>query len=83
MSRSRPPSPNDAFARWDRAHLHEFRLSDGTWLTTPYGDDDELGPSLDVPSCRPRPEASRHQAEEVAFYRPSRIRSRPYSNSST
>lgn len=38
---------DDAFARWDRAHLHEFRLSDGVRLTTPYGDDDELGPSLD------------------------------------
>jgi hypothetical protein len=38
---------DDAFARWDRAHLHEFHLADGTRLTTPYGDDDELGPSLD------------------------------------
>ena len=38
---------DDAFARWDRAHLHEFRLADGTRLTTPYGDDDEVGPSLD------------------------------------
>ena len=38
---------DDAFARWDRAHLHEFRLADGTRLTTPYGDDDELGPALD------------------------------------
>ena len=26
---------DDAFARWDRAHLHEFRLVDGTRLTTP------------------------------------------------
>lgn len=32
---------DDAFARWDRAHLHEFRLADGTRLTTPYGNDDE------------------------------------------
>lgn len=38
---------DDAFARWDRAHLHEFRLADGTRLTTPYGDDDEMGPALD------------------------------------
>jgi len=38
---------DDALARWDRAHLHEFRLADGTRLTTPYGHDDELGPSLD------------------------------------
>ncbi len=40
---------DDAFARWDRAHLHEFHLADGTRLTTPYGeeDEDELGPSLD------------------------------------
>src|SRR6266568_2900149 len=27
---------DDAFARWDRAHLHDFTLADGTWLTTPY-----------------------------------------------
>ena len=38
---------DDAFARWDRAHLHEFYLVDGTRLTTPYGDDDAFGPSLD------------------------------------
>jgi len=38
---------DDAFARWDRAHLHEFELADGTRLTTPYGDDDEFGPSVD------------------------------------
>ena len=38
---------DDASARWDRAHLHEFRLVDGTRLTTLYGDEDELGPSLD------------------------------------
>ena len=54
---SRPPAAHtfadlataidDAFARWDRAHLHEFRLADGTRLTTPYGEDDELGPWLD------------------------------------
>ena len=38
---------DDAFARWDRAHLHEFRLADATRLTTPYGDEDELGPWVD------------------------------------
>lgn len=38
---------DDAFARWDRAHLHEFELADGTRLTTPYGYEDDLGPSLD------------------------------------
>jgi len=38
---------DDAFARWDRAHLHDLRLADGSRLTTPYGDEDELGPSLD------------------------------------
>jgi hypothetical protein len=26
---------DDAFARWDRSHLHEFQLSDGTRLGTP------------------------------------------------
>lgn len=39
---------DDAFARWDRSHLHEFRLADGTRLTTPYDDiDDDLGPAAD------------------------------------
>ena len=35
------------FARWDLAHLHEFRLADGTRLTTPYVDWEELGPAID------------------------------------
>lgn len=38
---------DDAFARWDRAHLHEFTLADGTRLTTPYEDWEELGPAAD------------------------------------
>lgn len=38
---------DDAYARWDHAHLHEFHLADSTRLTTPYGVDDEFGPSLD------------------------------------
>lgn len=38
---------DDAFARWDQAHLHVFRLEDGTRLTTPYGDDDAVGEVLD------------------------------------
>jgi len=38
---------DDAFGRWDRTHLQEFHLADGTRLTTPYGDDDESGPVLD------------------------------------
>jgi Plasmid pRiA4b ORF-3-like protein len=29
------------FARWDRSHLHEFTLDDGTRLTTPFEDDEE------------------------------------------
>lgn len=34
---------NDAFARWDRSHLHEFELSDGTriGMTDPGSDPDE------------------------------------------
>jgi hypothetical protein len=36
-----------AFARWDRAHLHEFHLADGTRLTTPYGFDDDIEEALD------------------------------------
>ncbi len=38
---------DDGFARWDRAHLHQFELADGTRLTTPYEDWEELGPALD------------------------------------
>jgi len=34
---------DDAFARWDRAHLHEFTLADGTRLTRPHVDREELG----------------------------------------
>jgi len=30
---------DDAFARWDRSHLHEFELADAR-LSTPYGRDD-------------------------------------------
>lgn len=38
---------DDALARWDRAHLHEFTLSDGTRLTTPYEEWDSVGPVAD------------------------------------
>ena len=38
---------DDAFARWDRAHLHEFTLADGSRLTTPYVDWEEFGPVID------------------------------------
>ena len=38
---------DDAFARWDRAHLHEFELADGTRLATPFEDWEELGPMID------------------------------------
>jgi hypothetical protein len=38
---------DDAFARWDLAHLHDFTLADGTRLTTPYGDWEEAGPAAD------------------------------------
>jgi hypothetical protein len=38
---------DDAFARWDRSHLHDFTLGDGTRLTTPYVDWEETGPTLD------------------------------------
>ena len=43
---------DDAFARWDRAHLHEFTLADGTRLTTPYEDWEELGPATDDRQAR-------------------------------
>jgi hypothetical protein len=37
------------FARWDLGHLHEFRLADGTRLSSPAADEDQedLGPALD------------------------------------
>lgn len=38
---------DDAFARWDRAHLHEFTLAGEVRLTTPYVDWEELGPAID------------------------------------
>jgi hypothetical protein len=37
---------DDAFARWDRSHLHEFELAD-VRLSTPYAHDDRQGPWLD------------------------------------
>ena len=43
---------DDAFARWDRAHLHEFTLADGTRLTRPYEDWEELGPATDDRQAR-------------------------------
>ena len=38
---------DDAFARWDRSHLHEVTLADGTRLTTPHMDWEEFGPAID------------------------------------
>jgi hypothetical protein len=38
---------DDAFARWDRAHLHEFELADGMRLTTPYEEWDSVSPVAD------------------------------------
>jgi hypothetical protein len=38
---------DDAFARWDRAHLHDFSFADGTRLTTPNPDWDEGTPVND------------------------------------
>jgi len=55
---------DDAFARWDRAHLHEFTLADGTRLTTPYVDWEELGPALDDR----RERLSRLQSDEQFVY---------------
>jgi hypothetical protein len=45
---------DDGFARWDRAHLHQFELADGTRLTTPYMDWEELGLGRH-PRCIPAP----------------------------
>src|ERR1700737_3978272 len=33
---------DDAFARWDRSHIHEFQLSDGTRLGIPDPDFEEV-----------------------------------------
>ena len=38
---------DDAFARWDRAHLHAFNLADGTRLETPYDEWEDGPPALD------------------------------------
>jgi len=40
-------SIDDAFARWDRSHLHEFRLADETRLGQPEDDWGEPGSLLD------------------------------------
>ena len=46
---------DDAFARWDRSHLHEFQLQDGTRLTTPYDDwDDDWGEGVPLDDRRTR-----------------------------
>jgi hypothetical protein len=42
---------DDAFARWDRAHLHEFQLADGTRIGAP---DPEWDDALVVPEERTR-----------------------------
>ncbi len=38
---------DDAFARWDRSHLHEFALSDGTRISVPDPDWDDPDSVLD------------------------------------
>lgn len=43
---------DDAFARWDRAHLHEFELADGTRLTTPFEEFEEDAARSDDRSVR-------------------------------
>jgi hypothetical protein len=40
---------DDAFARWDKSHLHEFTLADGTRLSIPDPDWDDLDPNNDEP----------------------------------
>ena len=44
---------NDAFARWDRAHLHEFTLADGTPLSPcRWWDEDEPERTIDGSKAR-------------------------------
>ncbi len=38
---------DDAFARWDRSHLHEFDLADTTRIATPFAEWDEESAALD------------------------------------
>jgi hypothetical protein len=38
---------DDAFARWDRGHLHQFELAEGTRLTPPHEDWDAGGQTPD------------------------------------
>lgn len=54
---------DDAFARWDRSHLHEFELSDGTRIGTP---DPEWGTDDMVDETREN--LSRLQAAEQFIY---------------
>jgi hypothetical protein len=55
---------DDGFARWDRAHLHQFELADGTRLTTPYEDWDAGGQTVDDRAAR----LSRLQLGETFVY---------------
>jgi hypothetical protein len=54
---------DDAFARWDRSHLHEFELEDGTRIGTPEPDIDDAD-VLD--ECRER--LSSLQASQQFIY---------------
>jgi hypothetical protein len=43
---------DDAFARWDRSHLHEFFLADGNRVGMPGSEEDDEGPLLDYRRVR-------------------------------
>src|SRR5258706_3181597 len=54
---------DDAFARWDRSHLHEFELTDGTRIGSPNADAENEG-VLD----ETRENLSRLQASQKFIY---------------
>ena len=52
---------DDAFARWDRSHLHAFLLADGTRVGQPDDDWDEPGTALDEETTKLTRLAEREQ----------------------
>ncbi len=55
---------DDAFARWDRSHLHDFRLAGGTRIALPDDEWDEPGARLDEQATK----LNRLEANEQFVY---------------
>jgi hypothetical protein len=64
---------DDAFARWDRSHQHEFELADGTRIGMPnleWDNDDVLDETREnLSNLQTEPAVSARSAEERAAFR--------------